>query len=79
VARALNGLKGPLGKNYYIVFVWKFLNSGRTNKSGVLTPAVINFGSLTEKRTRLAKSLKKPGEKFVILPANENYARIAMT
>jgi hypothetical protein len=59
--------------------MWKFLNSGRANVSGVLTRPVIDFGSLTEKRTRLAKSVKMPGEKLAILPANENCARLIMT
>jgi hypothetical protein len=45
--------------------MWKFLNSDRANKSGVLTRAVMNFGSGTEKQTRVRKSVKKPGHKLV--------------
>jgi hypothetical protein len=38
-----------------------------------------NFGTATENRTRLQNSMKKPVQELVILPANENYARIIMT
>jgi hypothetical protein len=59
--------------------MWKFLISGSAKKSGVLTRAVINFSSGPENWTRLQKSAKKAGQKLVILPANENYAKAIMT
>jgi hypothetical protein len=40
---------------------------GSAKKSGVLTRAVINFSSGTENQTRLRKSVKKPGQKLVML------------
>jgi hypothetical protein len=57
----------------------KFPIPGSAKKSGVLTRAVINFSSGPENWTRLQKSAKKPSQKLVILPANENNAKAIMT
>jgi hypothetical protein len=46
--------------------MWKFLDSGRAMKSGVLTPAVINFSSGTGNQTRPQESVKKRGQKLVM-------------
>jgi hypothetical protein len=59
--------------------MWKFSISGYAKKSGVLTRAVINFSSGPENWTRLQNLAKKPGQKLIIFPANENLARAIMT
>jgi hypothetical protein len=59
--------------------MWTFLNSGSAMKSGLLARAVINFSSGAENWTRLQKWAKKPGQKLVILPANENYTKAIVT
>jgi ABC-type sugar transport system substrate-binding protein len=59
--------------------MWKFTISGSAKKSGVLTRAIINISSGPEYWTTLQNSAKKASKKFVILPANENYAKVIVT
>jgi hypothetical protein len=49
-----------------MVFMWKFLDSGSTEKSGVRT---FNFSSGTENQTRLQELMKKarPETRYICL------------
>lgn len=48
--------------------MWKFLNSGRTKKSGVLTVmSSCQFSSGTGNQTHLQRSVEGPGQKLIII------------
>jgi hypothetical protein len=58
-----------------MVFMWKFLDSGRAKKSGVLTRAVIKLAWVQENRHAYKRTVKEPGQKVVEILPNENYPR----
>jgi hypothetical protein len=60
--------------------MWKFPIPGYAKKSEFWhLRAVINFSLGPDNWTRLRESAKKPGQRLVILPTNENNAKAIMT